>query len=111
MKNLPVRLVASILTAASLATPALAQTAPLEIRELKPPTGTGYSVKFRVRIADSNAGMTVTRAGIRISPALDSGASPTCTAYWDRNEDAFYMARPQGWVRAQARTGAPIQSG
>src|SRR5437667_10211413 len=89
---------------------AVAQVGPLEIRSLRPPSGSGYETTFQLTVADGKDGSSVSTVGIYIGTESPAGLDPErtraratpggtsgCMAYWDRNADAFFLADAQGW--------------
>src|SRR5438552_2236664 len=89
----------------------VAQVGPLEIRSLRPPSGSGYEATFQLTVADGKDGSSVSRVGIYVgTESPEARAASECMVYWDRNADAFFLADAQGWRRTAVRGGAPAEN-
>jgi RHS repeat-associated protein len=96
---------------AAVCASAAAQVLPLDIRSVRPPSGSGYETTLRLTVSDGKDGSSVSRVGVYVGSDSPERGIPGCLAYWDRNANSFFLGHAGGWHRAAVRGGAAVENG
>ena len=89
----------------------LAQSGPLQLISLTPPSGSGNGQVFGLTVADSHGGADVSQVGIYIAANFD-GADTTsaCLAYYQRDTNRLFLAGDAAadWKSGVLNEGEPL---
>ena len=91
-----------------------AQSGPLQMISLTPPSGSGIGRTFGLTVADSHGGVDVSQVGIYLAAKFDGAdATNACLAYYDRSTNRLFLSgnAATDWSSGVLNEGEPLGNG